>query len=94
MAEIEKSEQEQQVDKLIQLLDNLDLKQYVRLARRPGKLLFLNFISGMAKGLGFTIGTAIVLAVMFEMIAELISMNIPYLTELLERFVVLVKNIE
>ncbi len=79
---------------LAALLDNLELQEYVKLANRPGKLLLLNFICGVARGLGFTVGTAIVLTVLYQILSQIISMNIPYLTELLERFVLMVKNIQ
>ena len=84
---------DKQIERLIQLLDNNGLHEYVKLAGRPGKLLFMNFISGVARGLGFTVGTAIVVAILFKGVSHVISMNIPYLTDLLVDFVQMVKGI-
>ena len=78
------------VDLLLSRLDNLGLRQYVRLSQNVPKVLWLNFLSGIARGLGFTIGTAIVLAIIYKVIRTLIGMNIPYLTEMLENLVLLI----
>jgi hypothetical protein len=46
----------------------------------------------VARGLGFSIGTTIVLAVLYKIISQIISMNIPYLTELLKQAVEMIHN--
>ena len=69
-----------EIEKLVKRLDNSGLAEYVRLSRNTGKILWLNFLSGIARGLGFTVGTAVVLAVVYKIVSRLISMNIPYLT--------------
>ena len=89
-----KTKEKEQLQRVAELLDNSGLAEYVKLSQRPGKLLFLNFITGIARGLGFTVGTAIILAILFYIISYLISMNIPYLTEMLQEFVLMVKNIK
>lgn len=80
------------IDKLIKRLDNSGLMEYIRLSRNTGKILWLNFLSGVARGLGFTVGTAVILAVVYKIISHLISMNIPYLTEVLLEFASMVKG--
>ena len=87
-----KQEQIDQLDKLAQRLENSGVADYVRLSQNMPKVLWLNFLSGIARGLGFTLGTAIVLAVVYKAISKLISMNIPYLTEMLIDFIVMVKT--
>jgi len=73
-------------------LDSSGIAEYVKLSKRTGKILWLNFLSGIARGLGFTVGTAVVLALVYKLLRHLISMNIPYLTELLKEFIVLTKG--
>jgi len=79
------AKQIQQLDALARRLDNSGIAEYVALSQRTGKILWLNFISGIAKGLGFSIGAGIVLAVLYKIVSYIISMNIPYLTELLRQ---------
>lgn len=81
-----------QLDKLASRLENSGVAEYVKLSQNTKKILWLNFISGIARGLGFTIGTTIVLAIVYKMLSSLISMNIPYLTELLKELVILIKG--
>ena len=77
---------------LLQRLDNAGLTEYVRLSQKTGKILWLNFLSGIARGLGFSIGASVVLAVLYKILARIISMNIPYLTELLQQVMSIAKG--
>lgn len=81
-----------QIDRLAKRLENSGVAEYVKLQQRTGKILWLNFISGVAKGLGFTLGTTLVLAIIYKIAAHIISMNIPYITESLKRFVEMVQS--
>ena len=78
-------EAQAQAELLLQRLDNAGLTEYVKLSQNTGKILWLNFLSGIARGLGFSIGASLVLAVVYKILARIISMNIPYLTELLQQ---------
>ena len=77
---------------LLQRLDNAGLTEYIRLSQKTGKILWLNFLSGIARGLGFSIGASLVLAVLYKILARIISMNIPYLTELLQQIMNMTKG--
>ena len=86
------AKQIQQLDVLARRLDNSGIAEYVELSQRTGKMLWLNFISGIARGLGFSIGASIVLAIIYKIVRYIISMNIPYLTELLRQAVEIVNS--
>ena len=81
-----------QAELLLQRLDNAGLTEYVKLSQQTGKILWLNFLSGMARGLGFSIGATLVLAVVYKILARIISMNIPYLTDLLQQVMNMAKG--
>ena len=81
-----------QTELLLQRLDNAGLTEYVKLSQKTGKILWLNFLSGIARGLGFSIGATLVLAVVYKILARIISMNIPYLTELLQQIMNMAKG--
>lgn len=80
------------LDRLMERLDDSGVAQYVRLMQCTPKVLWLNFLSGVARGLGFTVGTAIVIAIAYKVISGIIRMNIPYLTELLQELVAIVQG--
>ncbi|MBR1778770.1 MAG: hypothetical protein IJ752_09355 [Alphaproteobacteria bacterium] len=70
-------------EKIKQLCDQFNkaqLLEYIELVNSPKKLFWLNFLSGLAKGLGLTIGTAIVLTILFKLTQHIIALNIPYIT--------------
>jgi hypothetical protein len=81
----------EKLDRIAERLENSGVAEYVKLSQRTGKILWYNFLSGVARGLGFTIGTTIVLALLYNIISHLISMNIPYLTEVLQQFIDMIK---
>jgi len=85
-------EKQAQVELLLQRLDNAGLAEYVKLSQKTGKILWLNLLSGIARGLGFSIGATLVLAVVYKILARIISMNIPYLTELLQQVMSIAKG--
>ena len=87
-----KQRQIDQLDKLAQRLENSGIAEYVKLSRNTPKVLWMNFLSGVARGLGFTLGTALVLAFLYKVVSRIISMNIPYLTELLNELVIMIQN--
>ena len=85
-------EQQAQTELLLQRLDNAGLTEYLKLSQQTGKILWLNFLSGIARGLGFSIGATLVLAVVYKILTRIISMNIPYLTELLQQVMSMAKG--
>ena len=84
--------QQAQAELLLERLDNAGLTEYVKLSQQTGKILWLNFLSGIARGLGFSIGATLVLAVVYKILARIISMNIPYLTDLLQQVMNMAKG--
>jgi len=83
----------EEADRLAKRLDNSGIAEYVRLSLDTRRILWLNFLSGIARGLGFTVGTAIVIAIAYKIISGIISMNIPFLTEMLTEFIRMVKEV-
>ena len=81
-----------QFEALVRRLENSGVADYVKLSQNTPKILWFNFLSGIARGLGFTVGTAVVLAVVYKVISGLIEMNIPYLKDLLIQFMEIVKG--
>lgn len=65
------------IQKLVDHLERLRIAEYVELMQKPGRLLFLNFIAGLARGFGIAVGATIVFALMVEMLRRLIMLNIP-----------------
>ena len=70
----------------------LDILNYIR---RPWKLIGLNFLMGLVRGIGFFLGMTIVGAIVFKLLLNffntLTRSNIPLISEWLARLVALVQ---
>ncbi len=67
-------------EKVIELSINMEkmkLAEYVDLLHSPWRLLWVNFISGIARGLGIAIGFAILGAVIIIILQRLVALNLP-----------------
>lgn len=65
----------------IDLLKLEDMQEYFRYLSSPRRILWTNFMSGTAKGLGFVLGTVIVIAVATFVVSQVLS-EIPWVGEL------------
>ena len=81
------------VNLLFNEFNRAHLLEYVELVNSPKKLFWLNFLSGLAKGLGLTIGTAIVLTILFKLTQHIIALNIPYITVWVSEWIGEVSNL-
>lgn len=81
------------VKKIFDEFNRAHLLEYIELVNSPKKLFWLNFLSGLAKGLGLTIGTAIVLTFLFKLTQHVIALNIPYITVWVSEWIGQVSNL-
>lgn len=58
-------------------MEKMKLAEYVDLLHSPWRLLWVNFVSGIARGLGIAIGFAILGAVIIIALRKLVDLNIP-----------------
>ncbi|MDU4959835.1 MAG: DUF5665 domain-containing protein [Sporomusaceae bacterium] len=66
-----------QVRRLAIQLEKMRIGEYMELLQKPRRLLFLNFIGGLARGFGIAVGATVVFALMVELLRRLILLNIP-----------------
>lgn len=92
MASKEVSEPYDQLKKVADRIEKMRLGDYIENMNRPGHLIWINLLSGISKGVGLTIGATLVIALLFKLLGALIAMNIPYLTEMLQDIVQIIKT--
>ena len=78
--------------KFIDTVNKSQLLEYIELVNSPKKLFYRNFLAGIGKGLGLTVGTAIVLGVLFKICQHMLALNIPYINEWLLEIANLIKS--
>ena len=73
----------EQMERLTRHLEALRIADYIELLEKPWKLITTNFIAGVARGLGFAVGTTIIFALVVEGLRRIITINIPIINEYL-----------
>lgn len=71
----------EKIEKLLDDLGRARLYEFVSFVQRPWRMFWMNFMIGVARGLGLTIGTAIVLSISYQILQHLMELNIPFITE-------------
>jgi hypothetical protein len=66
-----------QLKKLVHHLESMRIAEYMELLERPGKLILINLVAGIARGLGIAIGATVVFAIVLNLLRQLILLNIP-----------------
>jgi hypothetical protein len=66
-----------QLEKLVRHLEALRIADYMELLQRPGRLIFVNFVAGLARGLGIALGATLIFALVLEVLRRIILLHIP-----------------
>lgn len=73
----------EQMERLSRHLEALRIADYIELLEKPWKLITTNFIAGIARGVGFAVGTTIIFALIVEALRRIILINIPVINDYL-----------
>jgi hypothetical protein len=66
------------IEKKLYKLRERELELFTMYFEKPWKIFFINFFAGTAKGLGFFLGAAIVIAILTYFLGQFLS-GVPYL---------------
>lgn len=77
---------EERIEKIALELEKAKIAEYVEMMNNPRKLLYTNFIGGLARGLGTAIGLTALAAILFYILKQ--TVNLPligrYIADLLD----------
>lgn len=73
-----------QLEKVADRLERMRVGEYLNNLNKTSRLIWLNFVSGIARGVGLTLGATLVIAIIFKIITALISLNVPYLSDAMQ----------
>ncbi|MEW6181818.1 MAG: DUF5665 domain-containing protein [Bacillota bacterium] len=68
---------EEKLKELITATEKMKLAEYVQLLDRPWRLMYVNFIAGLARGLGIAVGFTILGALIVYLLRDLVAANLP-----------------
>ncbi|MDH7576461.1 MAG: DUF5665 domain-containing protein [Bacillota bacterium] len=81
----------EKIEQLSLNIERMKLAEYVELLNKPGRLLFVNFISGVARGLGIAVGFTLLGALVLFILQRLVVLNLPVLSDFIAEIVRLVQ---
>ncbi|MBL0388755.1 hypothetical protein JJB07_19320 [Tumebacillus sp. ITR2] len=58
-------------------MERSNFAEYVQLMQRPRRLIFLNLISGISRGVGIAIGFTVIAAVILYILQKVAVLNLP-----------------
>lgn len=89
------SDSYEEYDTLLRKLSNhfekAKIADYVDLMQKPKRMIFLNFISGVAKGFGFAVGFTILGAILIYLLQKAVVLNLPVISDIIAEMVKLVQ---
>ena len=83
---------DQKLKKISIDMEKLQIAEYINLLNNPRRFLFINFVSGIARGLGMAIGFILLGAIMIYILSRLAVMNIPVIGDYITEVVRIVKQ--
>ena len=79
-------------EKLTRTMEKTRIAEYVDYLERPVRLLWINFLIGIARGLGGTIGLAIVIGLLVVILQNLLLLNLPIISDSVADFIRMVQE--
>jgi hypothetical protein len=81
----------QRVSKLLQEIDKFNLAEYMELLNNPRRFFWVNFLGGLARGLGAALGASILAAVAIFILQRIVVLNLPLIGDFIAEIVRIVQ---
>ncbi|OPY58136.1 MAG: hypothetical protein A4E55_01122 [Pelotomaculum sp. PtaU1.Bin035] len=72
-------------------MEKMKLAEYVQLLNKPWRLMYINFIAGLARGVGIAIGFTILGAVVLYFLRILVMLHLPLIGSFIAEIVKMVQ---
>lgn len=92
MLKDEKKEIMVKLEELADRIQDINIAEYIELVRSPRRMLFINFISGLSRGLGIAIGATVLGAIFLILLYKLAQTNIPLIAEFVAKIIKIVET--
>lgn len=80
------------IQRLSNNLERAKIMEYVSLMENPKRMLFLNFIAGLARGLGLAVGFSVLGAIAILLLRRLVMLNLPLIGDFIAEVIKLVNR--
>jgi hypothetical protein len=82
---------QEKIEKFSLHLEKMKLAEYIELMNNPVRLLFINFMAGVARGLGIAVGFTILGALVLVILQRLVILHLPLISDFIAAIVRLVQ---
>jgi len=79
-------------EELVYYLERMRLVDYIALLNRPWRLMWVNFLAGLARGVGIAIGGTLLAALVIFLLNELAILNLPVIGDFIAEIVKIVQG--
>jgi len=83
---------ENKVEKLSVAMEKIKIAEYVEYLNNTWRMLYTNFIAGIARGLGMAVGFTILGALLIYLLRQIVLLNLPLIGDLIAEIVQLVND--
>jgi hypothetical protein len=73
-------------------LERANLAEFMQLLQKPVRLIYLNFIGGLARGFGIAIGLTIIASLFLLLLTKLAGLNLPVIGKFIADLVRIVNH--
>lgn len=80
------------IEELNRNMNKMNVAEYIELMRSPLYMLYINFLAGLARGLGIAIGATLLGGVFLFFLFRLADLNLPLIGEFIARLVSIVSE--
>ena len=77
-------------EELISRMESLQLAEYVEMLHDPKRLVRINFLAGLARGLGMAVGFTLLGALVIYLLQKVVLLNMPVISDFIAQLVRLV----
>ncbi|MCX7568368.1 DUF5665 domain-containing protein [Tumebacillus sp. DT12] len=81
----------EQIERLAVHMERAQFAEYVKLMQRPKRMIMLNLVGGIARGVGVGLGVTVILSVLLILLHELALLNLPLIGDFIARIVKIVE---
>lgn len=81
----------ERIENLSYAIEKMNLAEYTELLRKPGRLIWVNFVAGTARGIGMAVGFSVLGAVLLYILKNFLATHLPELADLTATIVKMVE---
>ena len=81
-----------ELQKLSRDLEKFNLAEYMELLNNPRRYLLVNFVGGIARGLGIAIGATLLAAVVLYLLQRMVVLNLPIIGDFIAELIKIVNQ--